>query len=175
MLQHHFDVIMMLALRYVFAHLSSQGFINWLIAISVWIILYIRKYHQERCRDNRMISVTSLWRNFVTVGLIQRLLKFASGLLNVLIWSWWIVNHCDLWFCWFLLPFVMSSHPNMSESRASKFHSLHGKLYLQKAGEFYHMRTSSWHGNAFCITGPLWGESTSHWWIPLARASNSEL
>ena len=21
-----------------------------------------------------------------------------------------------------------------------------------------------WHGNTFCITGPLWGESTGRWW-----------
>ena len=26
---------------------------------------------------------------------------------------------------------------------------------------------TSWHGNASCITGPLWGESTGHHWIPL--------
>ena len=25
---------------------------------------------------------------------------------------------------------------------------------------------TSWHGNAFCNTAPLWGESTGHWWIP---------
>ena len=24
----------------------------------------------------------------------------------------------------------------------------------------------SWNGNNFCITGPLWGESMSGWWIP---------
>ena len=27
----------------------------------------------------------------------------------------------------------------------------------------------SWDGNLFCITGPLWGESTSHRWIPLTK------
>ena len=27
----------------------------------------------------------------------------------------------------------------------------------------------SWHGNAFRITGPLWGESTVHWWITLTK------
>ena len=27
----------------------------------------------------------------------------------------------------------------------------------------------SWHGKAFCKTGPLWGESTSLWWSPLTR------
>ena len=26
-----------------------------------------------------------------------------------------------------------------------------------------------WHGNASFITGPLWGESTSYWWIPLGN------
>ena len=27
----------------------------------------------------------------------------------------------------------------------------------------------SWHENTFHITGPLWGESTSQWWIPLTK------
>ena len=27
----------------------------------------------------------------------------------------------------------------------------------------------AWHGNIFCITGPLWGESTGHRWIPLTK------
>ena len=26
-----------------------------------------------------------------------------------------------------------------------------------------------------CITGPLWGESTSHWWFPLTKAINAEM
>ena len=26
---------------------------------------------------------------------------------------------------------------------------------------------ASWYWNPFRITGPLWGESSSHWWIPL--------
>ena len=34
---------------------------------------------------------------------------------------------------------------------------------------------TSWHGLAFYITGPLWGEPTAHWWIPLTKASNVEL
>ena len=29
----------------------------------------------------------------------------------------------------------------------------------------------TWNGNAFHITGPLWGESTGHRWIPLAKGS----
>ena len=33
----------------------------------------------------------------------------------------------------------------------------------------------SWHGNTICITGPLWGESTDHWWILFWRASYVEL
>ena len=32
------------------------------------------------------------------------------------------------------------------------------------------MMTSS-NGNIFRINDPLWGESTSHWWIPLTAAS----
>ena len=30
-------------------------------------------------------------------------------------------------------------------------------------------------GNFFCITGPLWGESTGHWWIPLTNASDTKI
>ena len=29
-------------------------------------------------------------------------------------------------------------------------------------------------GNIIHITGPLWGESTSHWWIPLTKAIDAE-
>ena len=28
------------------------------------------------------------------------------------------------------------------------------------------------YGNIFHVTGPLWGESTDHWWIPLSKASD---
>ena len=31
----------------------------------------------------------------------------------------------------------------------------------------------SWPGNAFPITGCLWGESTGHWWIPLTNDQQS--
>ena len=36
------------------------------------------------------------------------------------------------------------------------------------------MMTSS-NGNIFRVTGPLCGEFTSHWWIPLTKASDAEL
>ena len=34
---------------------------------------------------------------------------------------------------------------------------------------------TSWNGNILRVTGPLWGESTGHWWIPLIKASGMEL
>ena len=30
-------------------------------------------------------------------------------------------------------------------------------------------------GNIFRVTGPLWGESTGHRWIPLPKANDAEL
>ena len=36
------------------------------------------------------------------------------------------------------------------------------------------MMTSS-SGNIFRVTGPLWGESIRHRWIPLTKASDTEL
>ena len=38
-----------------------------------------------------------------------------------------------------------------------------------------HYMTTSWNGNAFCITGPLWGESTDHRRITSQRASNADI
>ena len=35
------------------------------------------------------------------------------------------------------------------------------------------MRSSN--GNIFRATGPLWGSTTVHWWIPLTKASDAEL
>ena len=37
-----------------------------------------------------------------------------------------------------------------------------------------HIMTSS-NGNIFRVTGPLWGESTGHRWIPLTKASDAGL
>ena len=34
---------------------------------------------------------------------------------------------------------------------------------------------ASSNGNIFCVTGPLWGESTGHRWIPPTKASDAEL
>ena len=31
-----------------------------------------------------------------------------------------------------------------------------------------------WHGNTFCITGPLWEESTVEQWLSLTRSSNAK-
>ena len=39
---------------------------------------------------------------------------------------------------------------------------------------WWNMMTSS-NKNIFRVTGPLWGEFTSHWWIPLTKASDAEL
>ena len=37
-----------------------------------------------------------------------------------------------------------------------------------------HNMMTSWHGNIFCITGPLWGSSTVTGWFPSQRASYVE-
>ena len=36
------------------------------------------------------------------------------------------------------------------------------------------MMTSS-NGNIFCVTGPLWGKSTGHRWIPITKVSDAVL
>ena len=37
----------------------------------------------------------------------------------------------------------------------------------------HHMMTS-WHGNVFRITGPLWEEFNGHRWIPLTMAIDAD-
>ena len=39
----------------------------------------------------------------------------------------------------------------------------------------YILMMTSWNGNIFRVTGPLWGESTGHRWIPLTNVSCAEL
>ena len=43
-----------------------------------------------------------------------------------------------------------------------------------KVGIDTYMMTSS-NGNIFCVTGPLWGESTGYRWIILTKVSDAEL
>ena len=45
---------------------------------------------------------------------------------------------------------------------------------LNTGAYIYIMMTSS-NGNIFRVTGPLWGESTGHRWIPFTKASDTEL
>ena len=52
----------------------------------------------------------------------------------------------------------------------NKLFQLFLSFYNQlKNPESIFIMTASWHGKVFHITGPLWGESTSHWWIPLTK------
>ena len=43
---------------------------------------------------------------------------------------------------------------------------------LQLIGNLTKM--TSCHGNDFCITDPIWGESTGDWWLPLTKTSKVE-
>ena len=43
-----------------------------------------------------------------------------------------------------------------------------------KTSAYIYVMTSS-NGNIFRVTGPLWGESTGHRWIPRTKASDVEL
>ena len=41
------------------------------------------------------------------------------------------------------------------------------KYYIYKDTAYDGYMMMLWSGNAFYITGPMWGESNSHKWIPL--------
>ena len=53
--------------------------------------------------------------------------------------------------------------------------------YNIQHSEVVHIAQKCWkyimmssNGNIFCVTGPLWGETTSDWWIPLTKAIDAE-
>ena len=53
------------------------------------------------------------------------------------------------------------------------FHNLRSVTEMHHGWDEYMMTSSN--GNIFRVTGPLWGESTGHWWIPLTKANDAEL
>ena len=48
-------------------------------------------------------------------------------------------------------------------------------LYTHLSCTFCALMMTSSNGNIFRVTGPLCGEFTGHWWIPLTKASDAEL
>ena len=51
----------------------------------------------------------------------------------------------------------------------------HTRLLLSAAYLILWIMMTSSNGNIFRVTGPLWGEFTGYWWIPLTKASDAEL
>ena len=58
---------------------------------------------------------------------------------------------------------------NMAKIWISRYAIFQAVLYFAE-----HMIASS-NGNIFRVTGPLWGESTGHRWIPQTQSSDAEL
>ena len=53
--------------------------------------------------------------------------------------------------------------------------NLNRENFVQPHHQFNETIMTSSNGNIFRVTGPLWGESTCHRWIPLAKVSDAEL
>ena len=72
--------------------------------------------------------------------------------------------------------YVAYTQSNDCASQTSK--SYHGTIdhtYTLTLFSFTVTMMTSSNGNTFRVTGPLWGESAGHWWIPLTKASGVEL
>ena len=109
-----------------------------------------------------------------------------------------ILHHND--FCWFGLGKWVSSHfvslywvTTKSFLRMFTHEKKDGRIYLKSVSQTANSLISTsishqshtftlawhlivineklWHWNGFCFTGPVWGESTSHHWIPLTKGS----
>ena len=67
-----------------------------------------------------------------------------------------------------------SSRPQKTSLTCRPTLASRSKLTFPEMSRSISMMTSS-NRNIFHITGPLWGESTGHIWIPLTKASDVEL
>ena len=73
-----------------------------------------------------------------------------------------------LWQSWVCLSDSQATLNDMDKSASTK-----QQLNTIQIEELDMMTSSN--GNIFRVTGPLWGESTGHRWIPLTKTSDAEL
>ena len=48
-------------------------------------------------------------------------------------------------------------------------------VHVWMAGSMEYIVITSWHGNVFCITSLLWGETIGHWWTFLTKGQERGL
>ena len=120
-----------------------------------------------------IMSATNLWKCpfidwlFFHIGrwlaalILDTPLRFYGDLVQVLCGALGKLNACSL-------LYVSCIYQTIFTENATCCHVLRlGNLQ-------YTMMTSS-NGNIFRVTGPLCGQFTGHWWIPLTKASDAEL
>ena len=64
---------------------------------------------------------------------------------------------------------------SLKDGALSSKYSFQTHYTVKNAWELIVHRMTSWNGNIFCVTDLSWGESTSHRWVPLTKASDAEL
>ena len=105
----------------------------------------------HRCGDitNFMIirNKTFIWVNNIGFHIICISIPIKTEVMHIVIFSDWLTVTSN----WSVVP-----------------------LYITACQHSLNMMTSS-NGNIFHVTGPLYGEFTGHRWIPLTKASDTEL
>ena len=153
----------------------------WLYA--VWA--YMAFYHYVSCE----IRMHGPWFNIY--GIVTLYTSMLKPSMNAMIWYLWYCNlyqfgqaqyECHdsitmiLWLIsvWQSLVWMLNFIVFMR-----LFHELvrHLSLHIFLFWITYNDKTmmTAWNENIFCITGPLCGEFTIHRWIPLTKASDTEL
>ena len=138
------------------------------------------------------IFITYSWHIFNTIS--QHVLTAESGVIFVFIFAGVVCprsspdlrdvvqlrhDSCAIWLCRWRVAGVVPGHWSTTTSthrthqfrhrRANNWHTKSGRLrsLLQR-------KVMLWYRKASHITGPLWGESTGHQWIPSHMAINVE-
>ena len=96
-----------------------------------------------------------------------------------------VTPHRYVWvqWCWFkkkcYIIYIEMWKANRQQCRIEAWHILRSSIrttfiWNRLMSQYWYMMTSS-NGNIFRVTGPLWGEFTSHRWIALTKSSDQEL
>ena len=109
---------------------------------------------------NRLHSLHVKARYWVSFVSTNPDLYFASINLFMFTISYYIGPHYND--TWLYLSILIEDSWSVQLSLGGNFFTA---IYCIK----YICSMTSWHGNAFHITGLLWGESTSHWWFHSQR------
>ena len=119
---------------------------------------------QNKAQQNKSPNFMVYWVNFPALP------RFPSSKPQTLTWGFGL-NDNTIWNAVHVVGCSFVLH----EKVALGWHRINFNLLTRDTCQGHKYMMMSSNGNIFHVTGPLWGESTGQWWIPLTKASYREL